>query len=111
MESRLTTEEAAARCLDDSGFAQRVMYGGEDYPAVRDAILADLYESTTAVGGRSEAEAFELFDDKFKDMRPMAGPMGPCFVKYYPKGPKPKAWDEWAEMAKPNLVALSRRQS
>jgi hypothetical protein len=106
----MTIEEAAARSVEDSYFAQRVISGEEDYPEVRDAILADLFESTTAVGGRSEAEAFELFDAKFQDLRPVAGPMGPCFVKYYPKGPRPETWDEWLEMAKPNLNALTRAE-
>jgi hypothetical protein len=111
MKPRMTDKEAAARSIEDSYFAQAIISGEEDYPVVRDAILADLFESTTAVGGRSEEEAFELFNAKFRDLRPVAGPMGPCFVKYYPKGPRPQTWDEWLEMAKPNLKTLARSES
>ncbi|MFF3249234.1 hypothetical protein ACFYWY_37210 [Streptomyces sp. NPDC002870] len=111
MTPRMSNKEAALRCIEDSSFAQKVIYGGEDYPVVRDAILADLYASTAAVGTRTEEEGFRLFDDKFRDMRPTAGPMGPCFVKYYPKGPKPKLWDEWLELPKPNLKILTEGAS
>ena len=106
----MTAAEAASLSIDDVDFAQKVLFGEVDNQEVRDAILADLYESTSMSSGHSEEEAFALFDDKFRDMKPTAGPMGPCFVKYYPKGPKPKIWEEWVEMERPNLHRLAQRE-
>jgi hypothetical protein len=105
-----TAAELASLSIDDADFAQKVLFGEVDNQEVRDAILADLYESTTIDHGRTEEEAFALFDDNFRDLKPAAGPMGPCFVKYYPKGPKPKMWDEWAEMERPSLHRLAQRE-
>jgi hypothetical protein len=111
MEGEMTVAEAAARSIDDADFAQKVLFGEVDNQEVRDAILADLYESTTITYDRTEEEAFALFNENFRELRPQAGPMGPCFVKYYPKGPKPKMWDEWVEMEKPYLHRLAQRES
>lgn len=105
----LTEHEAAARALEDPHFAQKVLTGEENHPAVRNAILADLYHSTTKEGERSEA-SFALFQKRTVDVRPNAGPMGPCYVRYYPKMPAPDVWRDWQAITKVNLEALAQRR-
>jgi hypothetical protein len=111
VEREISVAELAARSIEDPDYAQKVLFGEIDNQEVRDAILADLYESTTITHDRTEEEAFALFNENFRDLRPIAGPMGPCFVKYYPKGPKPEMWEEWVEMEKPYLQRLAQRES
>lgn len=44
-----STEAIAARCLEDPAFARQVL-AGDDYPAVRSAIIADLEEARDVEG-------------------------------------------------------------
>jgi hypothetical protein len=102
----MNDQEAAARALADADFAQKVLTGEEDYPLVRNAILADIYESSIIGAEGTETEGFQLFDRRTVDVtqpRSGAGPMGPCYVKYYPKMPAPDAWRDWDRMTRPNL--------
>lgn len=52
--SEETIDQVAARCLDNPAFAQAVL-SGDEFPEVREAILADLYrvdpEGEEAAGG------------------------------------------------------------
>jgi hypothetical protein len=44
-----TTSAIAARCLEDPAFARQVLEG-DDYPAVRGAIVADIKEEQSVTG-------------------------------------------------------------
>jgi hypothetical protein len=113
MNPRLTDQEAAIRALESPEFAQKVLTGEADHPAVRNAILADLYKS--AVDESEDREhpdrtGFAVFQKRTVDVRPNASPMGPCYVRYYPKMPAPDVWQDWGELSKTNLAALARQQ-
>jgi hypothetical protein len=106
----MNTNEAARRSLEDREFAQKVLTGEEDYPEVREAILADLYESTEEAGA-SETEGFGIgdyqvssFNTKFVNA---ASPAAACYVRYYPKMPADNYWNDWNVLYRPNLSALS----
>ncbi len=106
----MNDQEAAARALADPDFAQRVLVGEEDYPAVRNAILADIYQSSVDEAGGSEVEGYQLFNSRTVDAplaRRAAGPMGPCYVKYYPKMPADSVWNDWQTMTRPNLTGIA----
>jgi hypothetical protein len=104
----MSHHEIAARALEDHQFAQKIMTGEEDYPEVRDAILADLFEAdqqAAEIGAQSPK-----FATRFVDAGPRFGPMGmgPCYVKYYPKMVAFDAWQQWAELPRLNLKRLSK---
>ncbi len=44
-EGRPEIEQVANRVFEDASFAQQILAGKEDYPEIRDAILADLAEA------------------------------------------------------------------
>jgi uncharacterized protein YqcC (DUF446 family) len=102
--------QIAARALEDYRFAQKLMTGEEDYPEVRDAILADLFEA--------DQQAAEIgvegpkFATRFVDAGPRFGPMsmGPCYVKYYPKMVAADAWQQWVELPRLNLTRLAKER-
>ncbi len=103
-------EQAAARALKDQEFAQKVLTGEEDYPEIRDAILADLFESTKVASpphDTDEVSGEARFETRFIDAGPRFGPMGPCYVKYYPKMPAADAWIKWIKMPRLNLVRIA----
>ena len=102
----MSIKEAAARALRDHEFAQKVLTGEEDYPEVRDAILADLFE--THVEGQPHEGKELRFETRFIDAGPRFGPMGPCYVKYYPKMPAADSWTKWVEMPRLNLERIAR---
>jgi hypothetical protein len=106
----MNNNEAAQRSLEDRGFAQMVLSGEEDYPEVRDAILADLWESTEQAG-QSETEgfaagAYELanFETNFVSA---SNPAAACYVRYYPKMPADNYWDQWQVLYRPNLTRMA----
>ena len=100
-------EEAAKRALKDHKFAQKVLTGEVDFPEVRDAILADLFESTH-VASPSQRTGKAKLETRFIDAGPRFDPMGPCYVKYYPKMPADDAWLKWVEMPRLNLVRIAK---
>ena len=105
-------KKLAARALEDGEFAQKVLSGEEDYPQIRDAILADLFESTQGESqprGATKATKKVKFEARFIDAGPRFGPMGPCYVKYYPKMPAADAWDKWIGMPRSNLQRIAGR--
>jgi hypothetical protein len=107
-ESRDCLKQVAERALRDPEFAQKVLTGEEDYPEIRNAILADLFQSShverkSVDGGIEEVK----FETRFVDAGPRFGPMGPCYVKYYPKMPANDAWTRWVEMPRLNLEELA----
>lgn len=105
-------EEAATRALKDPKFAQKVLTGEVNYPEVRDAILADLFESNvqSPTQGDGKASIKPQFETRFIDAGPRFGPMGPCYVKYYPKMPAADAWIRWIEMPRLNLSRIAQGQ-
>jgi hypothetical protein len=111
----MSNQKVASRALKDHKFAQRVLTGEEDYPEVRDAILADLFESTTQVTGRpkgrSKRSSKVKVETRFIDAGPRFGPMGPCYVKYYPKMPAADAWRQWNEFPRLNLKRIAAVKS
>jgi hypothetical protein len=108
--SSKSSKKAAARALEDREFAQKVLTGEEDYPEVRDAILADLFESTHVARptkGKKGPSGEVRLETRFVDAGPRFDPMGPCYVKYYPKMPAPDSWTNWNEMARLNLERIA----
>jgi hypothetical protein len=49
------TAQAAARALKDAAFKQDILEGKQDFPEVRDAIVADLAEQSAAPGAKAPA--------------------------------------------------------
>lgn len=105
-EYQINDQEAASRALDDPEFAQKVLTGEVNLPSVRNAILADLYQSSAE--SEPDDAGFAVFQNRTVDIGPSAGPMGPCYVRYYPKMPAIEMWQEWRTLSKPNLIALAR---
>ena len=99
-------KHAAAKALDDQEFAQKVLTGEEDYPEIRDAILADLFEANQDAG-QGELASEVRYETRFIDAGPRFGPMGPCYVKYYPKMPAADAWTKWNQMPRANLRRIA----
>lgn len=104
-----STEDAAKRALKDRKFAQKVLTGEVDYPDIRDAILADLFESNVESPPQRTGKASDKvrFETRFIDAGPRFRPMGPCYVKYYPKMPADDAWVKWVEMPRLNLKQIA----
>lgn len=109
----MTIQEAATRALDDAEFAQRVLAGEEDFPEVRDAILADMYADVR--GEEPEAQGFGL-GDGLSALNPQPLPpqrLAACYVRYYPKMPADTfdrpSWDPWTTLPRTNLTRVAGR--
>ena len=106
----ISIKKLAARALEDGEFAQKILSGEENYPEIRDAILADLFEATNVEAGPSGSKKLSTklkFETRFIDAGPRFGPMGPCYVKYYPKMPAADTWERWVEMPRLNLKRVA----
>jgi len=90
----MNDQEAAARAMDDAEFAQKVFTGEEDYPVVRDAILADMYQHSGQ--GEDDTTGHTALDPRIITPR-----SAPCYVMVYAKMPANVA-EEWRTVAKPN---------
>jgi hypothetical protein len=82
----------AARCLEDSAFARQVL-AGDDHPAVRSAIIADLEE---ARGGSAA-------------LNPQPIPPGHRGFGSSLWVQQEKIWGQWSNLDRSNLKSLLRR--
>jgi hypothetical protein len=86
-----TIKAVAGRCLTDPAFARQVL-AGDDHPAVRSAIIADL-----------------------EDARGVAGALNPQPMPPGDKGfalslwvQQERIWNQWASLDRSNLKGLTR---
>ena len=102
----MNVQEAAARSLEDSDFAQKVLTGEEDYPEVREAILADLYaELGDPDEGSDEVSGFTL-NGQFIGLLGSTSALekvAACYVRYYPKG----GATDWRSIERINVYQLA----
>jgi hypothetical protein len=82
----------AARCLEDSAFARQVL-AGDDHPAVRSAIIADLEEA------RGVANA----------LNPQPLPPGERGFALSLWVQQERTWSQWSTLARSNLNELLKR--
>jgi len=82
----------AARCLQDPAFARQILIG-DDYPAVRNAIIADL----EAVRGGSAA------------LNPQPIPPGSPGFRSSLWAQQEKVWSQWSTLDRSNLKGLLTR--
>jgi hypothetical protein len=83
------SEAIAARCLEDPGFAREVL-AGDDYPAVRNAIIADLEEARDVAGA----------------LNPQPLPPGDRGFSLSLWVQQERIWGEWANLDRTNLNRL-----
>jgi hypothetical protein len=79
----------AARCLEDSAFAREVL-AGEDYPDVRNAIIADLEEARDVAGA----------------LNPQPLPPGDRGFALSLWVQQERIWGEWSNLDRKNLHGL-----
>jgi hypothetical protein len=106
----MNDQEAAARALADPAFAQKVLSGEENYPAVRDAILADLYDASVREGDDTSGYQSGFETRTIDATRASSIPNAACYVRYYPKMPAAGAWRDWQVLERNNLTQLSQAQ-
>lgn len=87
-----SVEAIAARCLEDPAFARQIL-AGDDHPAVRSAIIADLEEA------RGVARA----------LNPQPLPPGDKGFALSLWAQQEKIWSQWSTLNRSNLKALSSR--
>jgi formylmethanofuran:tetrahydromethanopterin formyltransferase len=92
MKEKESVEAIAARCLKDPAFARQVL-AGDDHPAVRSAIIADLEEARGVEGA----------------LNPQPMPPGDKGFALSLWVQQEKIWSQWSTLRRSNLNGLLTR--
>jgi hypothetical protein len=89
-----STEAIVARCLEDPAFAREIL-AGDDHPAVRGAIIADLEEARDVEG----------------QLNPQPMPPGDRGFALSLWVQQERIWSEWSNLSRSNLNGLLKRET
>jgi hypothetical protein len=92
MMEKQSLKSIAARCLEDPAFARQIL-GGDDYPAVRNAIIADLEEARGVAGA----------------LNPQPLPPGDRGFALSLWVQQEKIWSQWSTLQRSSLKSLLNR--